>query len=335
MSGTVDAGSSDDGDVAREYAEAEANRRDWHYAFAHRSLREIYFEQTEKLLAALSDPERTNRLPEAILRKVALDIDRPEDEVLEHAEGIVIFRQLLGDGSLHIFGLPAPVAPLECYFVGLLHDYPGAPALLYFTLEKGAGDESFLCRWDDSGNHLNLGNVAEPTLDAFVDAIAGGIPRESHGAEVKDVSQKTDTAGPAGSRWFGRGELDAETLDALLDRAGFEVTVKESMKLNVQDYGVSYYAVFPEHSDDYFTLYAWWDLDEGWSRSEWLEAVNRINAEYLFLRAFIGDDGGLCLIQNIPLLSGVTDKYVIQVMRKFAGGCREAVDEARRKLNGE
>ena len=333
MTGTSDPGSGSEADAASAHAEAEP--RDWHYAFAHRSLRDIYFEQTEKLLAALSDPERTGRVPEAILRKVALDIDRPEDEVLGHADGISIFRPLLGDGSLHIIGLPAPVAPLECHFVGLLHDYPGAPALLYFTLEKGAEDESFLCRWDENGNHLNLGHVAEPTLDAFVDAISANIPWESHDAAASGAARESDTAGPAGSRWFGRGELNAETLHALLDQAAFEVTVGESRKLHVQDYGVSYHAVFPEHSDEYFTLYAWWDLDEGWPRSEWLEAVNRINAEYLYLRAFIGSDGGLCLIQNIPLLSGVTDKYVIQVMRKFAGGCREAVDEARRKPNGE
>lgn len=333
MSGTADPDSAGEEHAALAHAEVEP--RDWHYAFAHRSLRDIYLEQTEKLLAALSDPERIGRVPEAILRKVALDIGRPEDEVLEHAEGIIMFRQLLGDGSLHIFGLPAPVAPLECRFVGLLHDYPGAPALLYFTLENGAGDENFLCRWDESGNHLNLGHVAEPTLDAFVDAISANIPRESPDAAARDAAGETDTAGPADSRWFGSGELNAETLYALLDRAAFEVTVREPGKLNVQDCGVIYHAVFPEHSDEYFTLYAWWDLDEGWPRSEWLEAVNRINAEYLYLRAFIGSDGGLCLIQNIPLLSGVTDKYVIQVMRKFAGGCREAVDEARRKPNGE
>lgn len=333
MTGTSDPGTGSEADAASAHAEAET--RDWHYAFAHRSLRDIYFEQTEKLLAALSDPERTGRVPEAILRKVALDIDRPEKELLGHAEGILIFRQKLGGGSLHIFGLPAPAAPLECHFIGLLHDYPGAPALLYFTLEKGEGDESFLCRWDESGNHLNLGNVAEPTLDAFVDAIAGNIPRESNDAAARNNSWDADTAERAGSRWFGRGELDAATLYALLDRAAFEVSISEPRKLNVQDVGVSYYAVFPEHSDDYFTLYAWWGLDRSWPRSEWLEAVNRINAEYLYLRAFIGSDGGLCLIQNIPLLSGVSDKYVIQVMRKFAGGCREAVDEAKRKLNGE
>jgi hypothetical protein len=76
--------------------------RDWHWAFAHTALREIVFEQTDKLLAGLANPARIDGVPAAVMRRVAQVLSVPEADLAAHAGGIRVHLRLGG----HFAGVP-------------------------------------------------------------------------------------------------------------------------------------------------------------------------------------------------------------------------------------
>lgn len=85
--------------------------------------------------------------------------------------------------------------------------------------------------------------------------------------------------------------------------------------------------VLPEGGKDYIALYTCWDFRRESTAMARLECANRINTDYLFVRACIGEEGGLCLGQNIALLNGVSGKYVAMALRTYLAARREIARE--------
>lgn len=329
-----------DGDDRVDFSEAEP--RDWHYAFVHRSLRDVVFEQTEKLMKGLDDPGQIDLVPAAILRRVAQDIDQPEEYLADHAAGIRAIRLRRGLLPVYVFVMPRPLAPGEAYLVAIVNAFTARPRMLYFTLERCAGGGTALCRWDEDGNHLNLGVGPVPEVEAFLAAIAVQLDQMGiHGAEAGAAA--TDSPHPGAdapltvattAEWIDRESLSVDVLGSLLDQALFDSSLDDAGRFAIRDLGIDYFLVVPKSRRDYVTLCAWWTLRPDGEPRQQLAAANRINLEYLFIRAAIEDGKYLCLSQNVPVLTGIRAKYLVTVLRNFANACREAIGEHGAELIG-
>lgn len=301
----------------------DAKPRDWHVIFAQRSLREVVFEQTEKLLGGLSDPARIDRVPAAIMRRVAEDLGQAETELALHASGIRMHKRMLGMVELFVFEMPRPRAPGESCFAGVVNAYTMSPRMHYFTLERGKGRQHGLLAWDAGGGHRRIGGNIQPVLDAFVDTVA---------AHMDSPAGRASPATPAVADRFAedgisRDTLTAETLSALFDRAAVDAARIGSHQFRIRDLGIEFQLTLPKTRSDHLTLCRWWATDPEIPLLRRLNAANRINLEYLFIRASIDEDGDLYLSQHVPVLSGISGRFLAAVLRNFVNACREAMLE--------
>lgn len=297
--------------------------RDWHVTFARRSLREVVFEQTEKLLGGLSDPAQIDRVPAAIMRRVAQDLARPEAELPPHASGIRMHKRMLGMVELFVFEMPNPLAPGESRFAGVVNAYTMTPRMHYYTLERLAGRENALLGWDAAGGHQRIGGNIQPMLDAFVDAVADHMD-----SLVSRASPSTPaSADGIPQNGLSRDTLNAATLSALFDSTAVDAVRIGSHQFRIRDLGIGFQLTLPKTRSDHLALCRWCATDPEIPLLRRLSVANRINQEYLFIRASIDDDGDLYLSQNVPVLSGISGKYLAVVLRNFANACREAMLE--------
>lgn len=301
----------------------QAEPRDWHVIFARRSLREVVFEQTEKLLGGLSDPARIERVPAAIMRRVAQDLARAEAELLPHASGIRMHKRMLGMVELFVFEMPSPQAPGEACFAGVVNAYTMTPRMHYFTLERGKGRQHGLLAWDAAGGQQRIGGNIQAMLDRFVDAVA---------AHMDSLLSHASPSAPAGvvvipQDGISRDTLNAETLSALFDRAAVDAQWVASHQYRIRDLGIEFQLTLPKTRSDHLTLCRWWATDPEIPLLQRLNVANRINLEYLYIRASIDEDGDLYLSQHVPVLSGISGKFLAAVLRNFANACREAMLE--------
>jgi len=300
-----------------------AKPRDWHVTFVQRSLREVVFEQTEKLLNALSDPARIDRIPAAIMRRVAQDMALSDEELQPHAAGIRVYKRMLGMLELFVFEMPHPQAPGESRFAGVVNAYTMSPRMHYFTLERLAGPEYALLGRDVAGSQQRIGGNFQPTLNAFVDAVAD---------HMDSLLRRASPSAPAGvdglsADGVSRDTLNAAMLSALFDRAAVDVLRVASHQFRIRDLGIEFQLTLPKTRSDHLTLCRWWATDPEIPLARRLDVANRINLEYLYIRASIDEDGDLYLSQHVPVLSGISGKYLVAAMRNFANACREAMLE--------
>lgn len=146
-----------------------------HYVFAHRALRDLFFDSPDEVLAILKDEHRDDLLLD-LWNRVGEEVGKSS---LIAADGLSCEIRMLDDTTVAMIILPTPQALNEAYFVALVYGRcsAGNKALTHFiTLEHSIdlGDGSpanLLCEWEGSGGHMNMGYGCEPTLEAFFEEV--------------------------------------------------------------------------------------------------------------------------------------------------------------------
>jgi hypothetical protein len=114
-----------------------------------------------------------------------------------------------------------------------------------------------------------------------------------------------------------RDIYEAAMMDASLDEEKKQIRIKEEVVAKA----------FLSESKERLQLVAYYGIKEDAQRIDRLELVNRINENYVFIRAGIDDDGDLWFDYTILLKGGITKKAVVQATRVFLMLVPRAVNE--------
>lgn len=106
-------------------------------------------------------------------------------------------------------------------------------------------------------------------------------------------------------------------LDAVLDDEKRQIRLREEVLARV----------FLSESKERLQLVAYYGIKEDAQRADRLELVNRINENYVLIRAGIDDDGDLWFDYCVLLKGGVTRKAIVQATRVFLMLVPRAVNE--------
>jgi hypothetical protein len=110
---------------------------------------------------------------------------------------------------------------------------------------------------------------------------------------------------------------EAAMMDASLDEEKKQIRIKEEVVAKA----------FLSESKERLQLVAYYGIKEDAQRIDRLELVNRINENYVFIRAGIDDDGDLWFDYTILLKGGLTKKAIVQATRVFLMLVPRAVNE--------
>lgn len=151
-----------------------------HYQMAHVALRSVALRNPQEFLALLMTHKRRDFLASLLEQVAEHCADQPPDFT---AEDLVLHpTRVLGSPCL-VIEMPQPQVPPEAHLVAAwlaINDGPESAPLRFFTLE--AADATFgwrtvLGEWDAKGEHMNLGQGPEPSVEAFVQAITAVVAR--------------------------------------------------------------------------------------------------------------------------------------------------------------
>ncbi len=106
-------------------------------------------------------------------------------------------------------------------------------------------------------------------------------------------------------------------LDAVLDEDKRQIRLREEVLARV----------FLSESRERLQLVAYYGIKADAPRADRLELVNRINENYVLIRAGIDDDGDLWFDYCVLLKGGVTKKAIVQATRVFLMLVPRAVNE--------
>lgn len=106
-------------------------------------------------------------------------------------------------------------------------------------------------------------------------------------------------------------------LDAVLDEDKRQIRLREEVLARV----------FLSESRERLQLVAYYGIKDDAQRVDRLELVNRINENYVLIRAGIDDDGDLWFDYCVLLKGGVTKKAIVQATRVFLMLVPRAVNE--------
>ncbi|MFO0848929.1 MAG: YbjN domain-containing protein [Gemmataceae bacterium] len=106
-------------------------------------------------------------------------------------------------------------------------------------------------------------------------------------------------------------------LDAVLDDEKKQIRLREEVLARA----------FLSESKERLQLMAYYGIKEEAQRLDRLELVNRINENYVLVRAGIDDDGDLWFDYCLLLKGGVTKKAIVQATRVFLMLVPRAVNE--------
>jgi hypothetical protein len=194
-----------------------SNARAHHYEFAHRAL-VSFFQQNPFDLWSLFIKGADAWLLD-FWRRIGARL--PPEERVEDT-GLSLMFERLGHLEFAVITLPAPLAHAEAYFVALVRYPPqqGAPSgfFRYMTLERGfdmssGGDNTMLCEWAEG--HMNYGEGPPPTIEAFIQAIAGSQSSEPMATFTPDSlrtfpQRKTPRTGENDARSSRKTPVSAE-----------------------------------------------------------------------------------------------------------------------------
>ncbi len=111
-------------------------------------------------------------------------------------------------------------------------------------------------------------------------------------------------------------DITLQTILQLLDDALFEVELdEENQSILLREEILA--RVRLSDNNDRLLLICYYKMQEDAERLDRLELVNRINDQYVLVRAAIGDEDELWLDYAIVLKGGVTRKQVAQAVRMF------------------
>ena len=111
-------------------------------------------------------------------------------------------------------------------------------------------------------------------------------------------------------------DVTLQTILQLLDDALFEVELdEENQSILLREEILA--RIRLSDNNDRLLLICYYKMQEDAERLDRLELVNRINDQYVLVRAAIGDEDELWLDYAIVLKGGVTRKQVAQAVRMF------------------
>lgn len=151
-----------------------------HYAFAHRHLKEMTFEEPSLLLGAASE----GRLPH-ILNKIWNDMNSKVPEGQRHVGEIHVEINRLIDGVIILVVMPEPRTPPEASYVAIVFQNTPQEELVtqFFTLELSYDNTYAMGVWTPDGKHgiisrekKNLEEFMEKVVDIVI-----GLPDELEG----------------------------------------------------------------------------------------------------------------------------------------------------------
>ena len=118
-----------------------------------------------------------------------------------------------------------------------------------------------------------------------------------------------------------------ELIQEIFEQAYMDATLdEEKRQIRLREEGVIARAYLSE-SKERLQLYALYGIKEEAQRAERLELANRINENYVLIRAGIDDDGDLWFDYCVLLKGGVTRKAIVQATRIFMMLFPKAVNE--------
>jgi hypothetical protein len=167
-----DGNDSQDTKIDENGKKETAPERMQHYMFAHVVLRDLFFNDRDRLIQdILSKENGLQNFWYQVGDFYASSFDGPKQL---DASGIVVETTEFDGRLFAVIQLPKPEQSPEAYFIGLIMPHSSFSKSRYITLEygKGEGNQSFtvLCEWDGE-NHLNYGEGCEPTIENFKDTL--------------------------------------------------------------------------------------------------------------------------------------------------------------------
>jgi len=153
--------------------------RTQHYKFAHEVLRDLFFENKDKLFQDILYSEEGLR---GLWYRVGeFYIENFEGPKLLDSSGLTIEWKESENHSLFIITLPKPEKSPEAYFVGMVVPHNSSDKARYITLEYGMDvmnqPYTVLCGWDGK-THLNYAEGDEPTVEAFTNTLVSMLKKE-------------------------------------------------------------------------------------------------------------------------------------------------------------
>ncbi|OWK41670.1 YbjN domain-containing protein [Fimbriiglobus ruber] len=132
------------------------------------------------------------------------------------------------------------------------------------------------------------------------------------------MSQTTDLVTPDNvTIEMIRDIYDAAFMEATLDEEKKQIRIREEVLARA----------FLAESKERLQLVAYYGIKEDAQRIDRLELVNRVNENYVLIRAGIDDDGDLWFDYCVLLKGGVTKKAIVQATRVFLMLVPRAVNE--------
>ncbi len=126
---------------------------------------------------------------------------------------------------------------------------------------------------------------------------------------------------------IGKDNLSRELLASVLDTAMMEFEPVGERAVRLREAGVLCQVSVPGERTDYITIAASWGLSPDVPLEEKLARANRVNNSFIAVRAGIDDDGDLILDVQVLLSAPITKRYFVLTLKRFAGICKEAVQE--------
>ena len=120
--------------------------------------------------------------------------------------------------------------------------------------------------------------------------------------------------------------LSKELLKSILDAAFFDTFLSEEGDIQVKDSIHCWVLPNPEHKDR-IRLLAIFGFAPGASQLQRLECVNKINNEYIIVKAVVGQKDTLRFEYDIMVAGGITKKAFVLAVKRFCSIPRSALAE--------
>ena len=150
--------------------------RERHYLLGHEGFRHMCESDPHQFFERMSTKEHSDRFVAALIEQV--EKMAPEDETVLDANDVRVVISKVENKPLLLIVMPEAKAYIECVYVGILchldmknPNLEEKPAIDYYTLELGEGEDGSECRmfceWKGD-THYNLGEMERTaTLEQF------------------------------------------------------------------------------------------------------------------------------------------------------------------------
>lgn len=118
--------------------------------------------------------------------------------------------------------------------------------------------------------------------------------------------------------------LSKELLKSVLDTAFMETSYDSDGDLKVKD-RVNCLVLPNMERKDRVQLNAFFGFKAGTSELQRLQAVNRINTEYIIVKTVVGKNDTLRFTWDIPIAGGITKKAFVLALKRFCSIPHDAV----------